>query len=76
MIRHAGEVLAVALTCNRMTYGELHYPAKTSIKLYAGLASGMFIGVPVGNGDPPDGSRSQQICRVLFFVFVSRINPC
>ena len=36
----------------------------------------MFIGVPVGNWDPPDGSRNQQTCRVLLFVFVSRIAPC
>ena len=36
----------------------------------------MFIGVPVGNGDPPDWSRNQQTCRVLLFVFVSRIDPC
>ena len=36
----------------------------------------MFIGVPVGNGDPPDGSRNQQTCKVLLFVFVSRIDPC
>ena len=35
----------------------------------------MFLGVPVGNGDPPDWSRNQQTCRVLLFVFVSRIDP-
>ena len=64
-----------------MTYGEWHYPAKTRMKLYAGLVlvfsqDGMFIGVPVGNGDPPDWSRNQQTCRVLLFLFVRRIDPC
>ena len=36
----SGEVPAAVLRCNPMSYGELHYPAETSIKLYADLISG------------------------------------
>ena len=31
----------------------------------------MFIGVPVGNGYPPDWSRNQQTCRALLYLFLS-----
>ena len=54
-MRHAGEVPAVVLRCNRMTYGEWHYPAKKSIKLYADKASGFQPSLDVYSG--PCGYR-------------------
>ena len=36
----AGDVPAVVLRCIQKTYGEWHYPAETSINVYAGLLSG------------------------------------
>ena len=45
-----GDVPVVAFRYNRLTYGEWHYPAKTRIKLYAGLVSGFQPSLDVYRG--------------------------